>query len=215
MTKETSWSCSSLWKEWSRGRGQWRTWLVALLKAVAKSAQLLAGAGSAHLESPAAQEEELPRVVPNVARGSCWEGVWDKSHSASKMVRSQRQKQAEEPRKMVEEEVRTLASHKKAKEALRVEREASKSQCCMRTTARAPAGTKNLLIWNKQCLKQGQKVGMREHSDGYQTLRAWGQGQRTGPHAGKNEGPRSPGSVKSVSCAPKTSFSCAPQNDLG
>lgn len=95
------------------------------------------------------------------------------------MVRNQRQQQAEETRKRAEEEVRTLASYKKAKEALKVVREASKSQCCRRTTARAPERTKKLLIWKKKCPKQGQKVGVREHADGCWTLRARGQGQKT------------------------------------
>lgn len=53
-----------------------------------------------------------------------------------------RWEQAEEPKKRPEDEVRTLASHKKAKEALKVVRDASKSQCCRRTTAKAPEGTK-------------------------------------------------------------------------
>lgn len=52
-----------------------------------------------------------------------------------------RQEQAEETNKRAEEEVRTLASHKIAKEALKVVREASRSQSCRKTSSGAAKGT--------------------------------------------------------------------------
>jgi len=62
--------------------------------------------------------------------------VWDKNHQASDRSRQRKQRKGQ----------RRGSGHwevtKKVKEALKVVREAVKSQCCRRTTARAPEGTK-------------------------------------------------------------------------
>lgn len=81
-----------------------------------------------------------------MARGGCNFST-GKEHGIKSIVPARwsenRDEQAEETKERVEEGVRMLASKpQKSQKALKLVREASKFQCCRRTAARAPEGTK-------------------------------------------------------------------------
>lgn len=145
LPKETSCRCSSCSRaapggRWRRKTGRGRASLVAV------QSHSTLSKGQAVL-TPAAKEEENkqpPRFVSTTAIHG--HGSSTGKEAGSKAIElgrwsEGRQEQAKETKKRAEEEVRTLAGHKIAKEVLQVVREASRSQSCRKTSSGAAKGT--------------------------------------------------------------------------
>lgn len=145
LPKETSWRCLSCshtaaGRRWSCRTGRQRAWLVA----VQSHSTLSKGQAVLTLAAKEEENKQPPRFISTTAIHGHGSSTGKESGSKAIVLgrwSESRQEQAEETKKRAEEEVRTLASHKIAKESLKVVREASRSQSCRKTSSGAAKGT--------------------------------------------------------------------------